>query len=491
MADLLESSDGILKRPKDLAFVPSSFRDSSGEPFIAPRTKSTLAKEYGTWASYMELLGIQRITVDEFSRDVTVILSGRRRHKALYKGKTNNWHAEFCGALSSMMPTFWVNAREYYIVPLPDGSWARPMDGTFVMHGDDENVLPLPQGLDINFVDKEAASTPARRHSFLRAGLKTLSNDGVRDIISLNHHSGGQAKHLPLSALISHAVFLFRAYPDVHDMGDEIWMVDNRGDCRWPSDMYLQSNAPSAARLVLPPGPNKRYGFLHPSYMEAIGGEENYQWLQWLKNALKVATYPRISNPIYDDGPVAWKRSLHPDFEEILCERPVLESLVILRDGWKEYYGAKLAPSTEPEAQIRASPVQYPMLRDHIAGMEVPCTGRRRLAPIREACLPTSLLLAEYGEFAPLLELPDPFHESWEPLMSWLEPGKSGTPEFFAECLRAAREAGDKVPWESIHGLMRDLDRVKATDEPPLGLAMAPWHVRRQRALAAPKSIYG
>ena len=112
--------------------------------------------------------------------------------------------------------------------------------------------------------------------------------------------------------------------------------------------------------------------------------------------------------------------------------------------------------------------VMQDVLVNHFRGFQVPRTGRYSSMLLSEGYQPTSWMVQEYRGLAPLMELPDPGHKNWGALLDNLRVPRTPTAQFYVECLRSARHAGDSIDIGKIRSLMAKLDGLKGSDTPPV-----------------------
>jgi hypothetical protein len=101
---ILESVNGILMLPSELALVPDAFADNKGNPLI-PQEDSTfvyVSQQYAGEASpALQLLGVKYVSGEEFLDDLGNFI-GTRPNK--FQSMPIEWHATLCEALDSLLP---------------------------------------------------------------------------------------------------------------------------------------------------------------------------------------------------------------------------------------------------------------------------------------------------------------------------------------------------------------------------------------------------
>lgn len=471
--EILETQDGQFRKPANLVYVPNAYRDRTGRPLINYDDRHDMSKKYNIESdpSLFITLGVSYLSISTFQKSVVKHLDGHFSHKRFYKDKDQEWHHDFCKALNTLPKNFWAyESPKLYIIPLSNGKWARPTDGfLFLRPPSKEGILPVPEGLKVRIVDEEAMKDSFRRATCENANIKYLNNDEIRNLILNGHNTEVKGPKnfdptaLAAKALVSHAVFLFNINSTSASTG-KIYMAGDMGDCRRGKNMYFQSDLSGSARKVLVPGPQKTYGFLHSSYQNAVERERYGEWFEFLSSQLSVATFPRIWSVDEQDEYTldTRKKKIHKDFAGLLKSQATIEWLVILRDGWEESTKNPQRPNTQGTYNHSIS-----TFGEHFRSFPVPRKGR--LAPIKlgEGFQPTPRLVKKYGTLAPLIELPDPNHRNWGPLLDALGIPDKETAGFYAECLRSARDAVDQVPMDMIRELMSGMDVIKGQDNPP------------------------
>lgn len=487
-ADILESQDGQYKKPSNMVYIPNEYRDRAGRPLIAIEGTHHLSKKYASDANsnliLTTTLGVQGMDPAKFRKTVIKRLDGRLSHKAFYKNKDEQWHSDFCKAFNKLDSSFWVReAPDLYIVPLSNGKWIRPSDQfVFLPPVDKDKEVQVPQGINITIADEGAMRDKHRRATCHQAGLRQLTNDAITKLIIDSHHLAAKTpknfKPTSLSslALASQALFLFDT--DWRRNGPGLYMASSLGGCRLGENMYFQSNMPGSASRVLLPGPQQTYGFLHSCYSTAAGENavRKEEWHKFLSRELGVETFPRLCNRHkQNDYKLAeHKRFLHPDFAVLLNTHTTIEWLTVLRDGWEHYRQYLEKPSEQTRAPgnyhnaLYDAAVRRDALVYHFRTFPVPRKGSRSSMMLRDGYQPTRRLVHEYGELAPLIDLPDPDHTNWSPLLDSLLIPKTPSIVFYAECLRSARLAGDDATVDTFRRLMTKMDALKGSDTPPV-----------------------
>ncbi|SPN98451.1 uncharacterized protein DNG_01495 [Cephalotrichum gorgonifer] len=443
-ADVVKSQAGSKTKPEKVVQVPWYMIDPDGNPFMISdkNKKGLLASGYDpvAYGYGLDVLGVRSMDNNTFYKEMALVLKGREEE--FLASQSKEWHAAFARALSKMGYT--PGTALIPIIPLQNGKWVNTSTGVFFPES--QSTLPVPKGIQILTVDREAAADPDRRALFSKTGVQDLTDNHINTKIKNTHADNTfDPNSLAPEVLVSHARFLFKMNPRETPMS--LWMAATEGPCRRAEVMYISSDISGAASSVLPRSASASYGFLHPAYLEADGDP---LWDNYLRNVLKIRIYPRIHITSTGWGP-ADKDTVHADFNLIMRQLPHQKWLAVLRDGW-EFYKEWLEPETTPQSHKRVF-----KLLEYMKDYKVPCTGGIGLERFRNIYMPLERLTRDYGDLAPFLEIPDPLNPLWKPLMTALGVRTRDDVDFYLHCLTSAKRK-QGVSGERIRQIMHEIE---------------------------------
>jgi hypothetical protein len=455
-SQILDSQSGRKKKPASLIMVPTAWRDPSGRPFMIHRSNEDrfLAGQYDKEKDWhcLDVLGVKLMDEYVFHDEMAKVFRGNPA--SFFQNKTKEWHASFSRALVAMNMSF--RSLELPIIPLRNGKWVSSrLGGSFNYFPNSMSALAIPQGIEMNIVDPEAAADPDRRKLLVHLGVRDLTDSHIRATIRNTHlDSKFKPDGLRPDVLVSHAEFLFRTRPKDDQESFHIWMAADLGFCRKSDTMYLPSDIPGAASNILPKGAHQKYGFLHTAYLKA-GGSDKKLWFDYLQKHHKVSVYPRLfndnPNKKYGCPP---EEHVHGDFKLIMQGSLSQRCLILLREGWEFYKPWLDTVITVAQSDDRTKLLAY--LRER----EVRCTGSVQSEQVRYTYMPLDRLTREYGTIAPFLDIPDPQNPRWQPLLKCLLVGMEDDIGFYLKCLSGAKK-NDRISGGKIRNIMHEIeDRV-------------------------------
>ena len=437
---ILDSQSGRKKKPASLIMIPTAWRDPSGRPFMVHRSNKNnlLAGQYDVEndCHCLNVLGVKSMDDYLFHKEMAKVLRGNPA--SFLRNKTKEWHASFARALVAMII---LPGSELPLIPLRNGKWVSSRLGVSYFPNI-KSVSTIPEGIDMNIVDPEAAADPDRRKLFVRMGVKDLEDHHISAAIRDTHlDSKFKPDGLRPDVLVSHAEFLFRTRLKDDRKSFHIWMAADLGFCRKSDTMYLPLDVPGAASNVLPKGAHQKYGFLHTTYLKA-GGSNKKLWFDYLQNYHNVSVYPRLFNGSPGIEYCCPEELVHADFKLILQGSLSQRCLILLREGW-EFYKQWLGD-------------QYKLIA-YLRELEVRCTGSVQSERVRHTYMPLDRLTREYGSIAPFLDIPDPQNPRWRPLLKRLLVGMEDDIGFYLKCLSGAKK-DDKISSEKIRNIMHEIE---------------------------------
>lgn len=448
---ILYSQSGRKMKPANLIMIPIAWRDPSGRPFMTHRSNKNklLAGQYdvGNDGHYLNFLGVRSMDEWLFHNELAKVLKGNPA--SFLRNKTKEWHTSFARALVAMATS---PGSELPLIPLRNGKWVGSYPGGDCNYfPNSKSVSTIPEGIELNIVDPEAAADADRRKLFVRMGVQNLEDYHIRTAIRRTHLDGKfKPNGLRPDVLVSHAEFLFRTRSENNPESFHIWMAADLGLCRKSDTMYLPSDVPGAASNMLPKGAHQKYGFLHTAYLKA-GGSNRKLWFDYLQKCHNVSVYPRLFNDSSTKKYGCPEEHVHADFKLILQGSLSQRCLILLREGW-EFYEQWLSDRSEVTAYLRECEVQ--------------CIGGVQSERVRHTYIPLDRLTREYQTIAPFLDIPDPQNPRWKPLLKRLLVGMEDDILFYIKCLRGAKKDGT-ISSEKIRNIMHEIeDKVDENKNP-------------------------
>jgi hypothetical protein len=354
------------------------------------------------------------MTGREFVRELFNLM---KEDPALFCNQSLEWHSYLARALTPL----WFNKHLYLqiaalkLIPLRDSRWASVDEGTIYFPSDRHGLI-IPDGVDLLVVEHNAAAEPCRRHFYSILGAKDFTVTLLcNSILSIHNDPNFNPRSVTNSALLSQALFLFRAGHTI-DQTQTFWCVQECGTVRSPaSRLYLESKEPLSASKLLGTAEG-RFHFLHSSYVDAAPDDQE-RWHKWLVDSLRVHIYPRLVMTSSTDN-----FRLSEDFEWLLMHRPSAEFLVLLRDQWHIY----------------ASNISRKPIRERLSFTGVKC----RDGIIRQAGkthLPTDELVAAAKGCIDFVDVPNPQDKRWILLFHTIQVGLKDDLDFYLQALQTLK----------------------------------------------------
>ncbi|KAJ3531643.1 hypothetical protein NM208_g6992 [Fusarium decemcellulare] len=208
--------------PRQLRFTPTKFRFEGDALFDSPSLrKKQLAFQYDGVYGQLELLGVQRTTIQDLCQEFS------------------DWIAEFGVSILDTKPPEWHRkvASLFYgetglkahllslpIIPLRDGSWVNARRAHLYLEvGNTEEYVP--GGINISIVDRAACEDLDRRRFYEFLGIPAYDPKHVCELI-MELHSGNASSMADRAAedLVRDAMYLFKnrdrlgkyAAPDIY-----------------------------------------------------------------------------------------------------------------------------------------------------------------------------------------------------------------------------------------------------------------------------------
>ncbi|XMA12910.1 hypothetical protein WAI453_005701 [Rhynchosporium graminicola] len=408
---LLYSHSEELVAPKQLSYVPDEYIFEGAPLTISSSTSPRyLSGRYlNEYMKYLEVVGVGRMTEATFYLELTAMLQSSAGE---FRRNCDAWQSHLAGILTRMSPGFHFRLPGLAIVPLSDGTWTNAQ-GQFILFPASKDQFAVPGGLDLRFVDFNAAADPRRRNLFKLMGIGELEKAPVlQHVEDLHRFASVSRGHISSQALISQIEFLYAEQyqnPNCH----RFWFTTESGKRLHGSQPYQHSTRPHSATEYFANSKGKLQ-FLHKDYL-AFGGQGINAWCSWLEDKMQVATIPRLVELTTDRG-----FKLSEDFEFIMKNYKSSEVLVLLQAHWTEY-SKFFDPDQERKWSQDPSMKVYDTseylrsvtkLRQKLGAMLVQCEDgqSRRLDKTYLPC--RELRVASHK--LPFLEVPDPDDHAWK-----------------------------------------------------------------------------
>ncbi|KAI1735424.1 hypothetical protein F4680DRAFT_435200 [Xylaria scruposa] len=412
---VLKSEDEGWITPLSARYVPASLRNDLNNPLISnSRTRSrnlSLRYDDSDW-KYIENLGVQRLSHFEFLEDVRELYASTDS-TASYPER---WHSQLAGALEPLLTVYDDELEQIPLIPIQDGRWVSMSEGPIFLLNEEHTVL---EGINVSQIPPSVNKDP-RWVSFLRRlGVKPFNVTNIHLQITRTHW-GNDLSSLSRSALISHAVFLFRTkwtfdetkrrpelkllFATERGLKPNFWVATELGPPRRVGDVYLDAPWPHSASQYFDKN-NPEFHFLHKEYFHAVNPDERKDWVMWLHKELGMWHIPRFA----DVSQSLRKASAIP--ERVMGIQLTREVLVLLRDNWDRYEKYFLEDS-EPATTHRYRPA----LVQEFSSARVSCLNDkpRQLRDTLTIPLLPSNCGPEIQSLQPLLDIPEPRSRQWE-----------------------------------------------------------------------------
>jgi hypothetical protein len=393
-APVLRNKAGEISIPKRLRFLDWA-RDQNGNPILDDASNYVSADYPEGIRENLLWLGVTPPSWEWMCQSL----------KALHDNgllRTRMENREWCSDLARMIlqaesvcskdESCYRSLSEIPLIPLSDGTWRCPPSQDDPIYFPVSLGTPIPLGLSLSLVDKEACVCPQRKQLFQLLGVETcMVTDVVEEVIALHAKIRPEAITIHSKAMISQLIYLYR----VRNKFDPINMRRIQFVCcthnhfRDGTSIYADILATGDLKQLFTG--YKDFHHMDDAYFAKIKPEFKAKFAGWLAESAGVVVAPRLVTSDGDD--------LHVDFKWLL-ENKGDHVLKLLRQHWDSYSESEKA-----------------MLKDKLANEFICRSGRR--AVLSGTYLPFPKLLDRVREFGnpdrlPFLELPSGKPEDWE-----------------------------------------------------------------------------
>ncbi|KXX82784.1 Chaperone protein HtpG [Madurella mycetomatis] len=397
---ILWSRDGNtpLRKPRDLYYVPQSYRFDGGDLFDIPSVKSThLSFAYDSVKHEALLLGVRELDLLGLYRelatwidDVGVDGIGKQPPE---------WHR--------MVSSLFYNAsylkeklKRLLIIPLRNGQWVSAQEEHLYLPSRDRNEL-VPTGVTISIVDYDVSQDPIRRRFFEFLEIKEYSPRQVCSLILEFHMKllGDTRASRSAEELLADAVYIFKHRSELQEDGaplmsfltvkdgeamrletqgltEQVYLIDPTVE---PGLIAKYKNAPGNPFTVL----SDKYEL---AVSNELGMEQTKEFREWLL---------RSSRLNFASQPILVHNGMLTAEWWFLVERNITDLLSVVKSN----YSKKAKPPPET-------------LTWSLRALEVPCQdGVTR--PLYRLAVPTPELLQKCPHLD-FVDLPNPELENWK-----------------------------------------------------------------------------
>ncbi|KAI0856471.1 hypothetical protein F4860DRAFT_518768 [Xylaria cubensis] len=403
---VLESENEGWITPLSARYVPASLRDDSNKPLISNlKTRSrnlSLKYDDSDW-KYIRNLGVRMLSSFEFLEDVRELYATADFTTSC----SERWHSQLAGALEPLLNGFESVLKKIPLIPLQGGSWVSISAGPVFFLNEEYTIL---EGIDV--LQLPPSITKDRRWmSFLkRLGVQPFDVTNIQLKI-IGTHLENDLLTLSRSALISHAVFLFKtkwALDKAGGFGPKFWVATEVGPPRRAGDVYLDAPWPHSVTQYFDKNTSK-FHFLHKEYFDAVELDERKDWIMWLHKELGMWHIPRFA-----DISQSLRRTL-ANSERGMGVQLTREVLTLLRDNWNKYEKYFLEDST-----LATTKRHRRALLKEFSSARVSCSNSKPRQLRDTLTLP--LFPDNWGDnwgpkiqsLQPLLDIPEPKSRKWE-----------------------------------------------------------------------------
>lgn len=464
-AAILEARNGKLRVPSSLLFVPKQYRDPEGIPITFTKALGGLylSPQYddNDW-KYLETLGVKELSKEQFLRHVKTCLKEKcSSSSAAMLDRHSPWHSKLAAILLRVATP--EDLGDLALIPLRTGTWVTRAQPAFFLPGqqDGESAHEVPKGIQIPLVDPRASDDKDRRLLMVALGVKCFKEEDIARLVMQAHRSDGfQPDKLSPQDLVAHAEFIYRAQRMNTQLKDvDLWVATDDGRRLRASAVYLRKDPPTdGASKYLKATKNSSFGFAHNDYHVSFdsGSSDGYEWLN---SQLGLSVWPRFLNPKY----ITWdttpstpdaRKIIHPDFLGILDRQNSIEFLMLVKEGWTEYYQFQLDVPAWGKADKAKPLTAAQVVARYLRQFTVSCCGGNDSAPLCETTLPLPHLQSAVPWCTSFLDVPDPQDLGWG-WLTHLGVKLVGDLGFYLQCLRYAKTG--QVPFSKIPPIMMQI----------------------------------
>ncbi|KAI3334470.1 hypothetical protein F4824DRAFT_468040 [Ustulina deusta] len=344
--------------------------------------------------------------------------------------------------------------EELDVIPLENGTWTRAKLAPYQLSfPNTDGGLPIPRDLPLSIISPSASEGYFRSQLYDLLGAVRPSDSWVRQLI-FDKYSILANQNLVFDGFDQPEIFIAHLEYLYHTDGPKpadinkyqhvaVLTEGNSLVTPWSTEVYVSSDHRYGAKSLLKPmsngnsptgdAPGFPAHFLLPEYIVAPSSEKvnegdndegsvrsTESWFDWLQNRIGILVHLSLFNDVYDFTDM---------FQYIIYYRPE-EILGLIQYQW-------------PIIKEKIS--SHPEIKDKIANIAVPCSGRPELYPLSRTYLPLPELQARFSQYG---EHTDDFRfldldntlapndlSSWTFLHDYFGVGNSDTLSFYLDVL--------------------------------------------------------
>lgn len=442
-----------LKLISQLKIVPTTFKDSHGNPLVPDLANEMyLAPEYGEYLEIAKLksLGVKAMNVyDCIERIRQDAISPNPKMKSA----TDDWHVRVARIL--LMPFEKEHLREKIpsirkipLIPLGYNEWTSITKGKAFFPYTDGMLIPSDLGLRL--VDANAITNPTRKKLFVQLGVTDAPVESVRNLILEMHRMSPE--RINLKSSVKHLQYLYwtHSLPPIAEKclslrKQTCFCVFDEKNFRVPSDvdLYFQTDEKYGIQEFLRPALEEDVegdelgSLINPEYLNSAPAGKDLDfpsWETWLEESLGILRHPRLAN-------LKDPTKLSKIFCYIVKTHPE-KLLGTLKAHWSSYNGL-----------INSE------LSSKISDVVVPSTNVGAMT-LKQTFLPLEDLVGRCSEFLDAVHFPflilndSSILEEWKFLCTF-GVGMNNDLEFYMEVLRHCKASGSTFSYGLYEAIQR------------------------------------
>jgi len=488
---VLEDLTGQPEAPRNLIYVPRTYRDDSGEPLTKGATTSNLylSTQYDDLDyKYLQRLGVREMDHGLFLDHLEKVIANMND----FIHRPAEWHSRLAGVLaevwdnryashfkkldklaigeefdeslsdddfeidsepfSSSPLAFRARVRALPVVPLRDGRWVSGRTDNLLLAASTSD-WELPGGMGLSVIDSTACQDSRRENLYRLFGAKTLEHKRVCQLIVNKHTSPDFKPDAVLRAdLISQAKFLYTSGWRNDSGAAFIWLAtefDGRAKCQ---DLYIDTEKMALSATHFFAVRREVFLFIHEDYLSAVdddGDDEEEEeddetkkrWIDWLKAHLCLSEIPRLIRIIRRVSSIYHVFEMSPEFDFIITEFGEYYAIKLICEYWDIYRFWVVWPRINhflgDETASRIDPavdVSYRQVQKKIRFLKFKCTDGT-VAALENTVLPLSDIPKEVDGCVSFLKLREPDHKRWKHLEHF-GVGVTQNLDFYFRCLQ-------------------------------------------------------
>ncbi|KAF2114162.1 hypothetical protein BDV96DRAFT_577681 [Lophiotrema nucula] len=420
----LESYAKTLTNPASLLYIPTRFRDGSGEPFTLNETSASqyLSDRYPDWEiGILFRLGVKQASPVRFLQDLKSCISLR--------SKPSSWHSQLAKAIVPLMKEDECRnlAQALCIIPLRSGEWTCAQGHTIYFPPNDGSCN-VPETARMLLLDSTAANDVDRKTLYQRLGV--IACDAIRICkIIVGMHSPRHPPMAPFTReqLVEQIVYLYRSsWRSREPVNFRFASTDGKECLGWKAYVRkpIKDGTPLQRVYDLL---ETRFTFIHEDYAAALLPLDE-RWREWLSTSFGVSTVPQLVARSLEDQVAGSNLSQEMCF--LFSHGNSADILWVIGEHWS-YYSKWI----ENRASREGLHSDHGILLDALASTHVKCQGNRS-SPLSRTVLP--LLDPGMGTHPAIfiLDIEDPGSRRWAFLEHFGVAVKTDV-RFYVRCLES------------------------------------------------------